>query len=173
MPVLPFTTDDAVTVLKKSQNLNSALKNFLKREIKAGDPAGRFIKDLKDLSDRTQTEPLKKYLDNSRPHFDGHLLAIGRYAHVDAVNSIVGQIVDRFAEDFNATYEIEESGGSEAQGIKVKDANKFKSIVDQAFKLIDDQQGVAGYSQSTFFKNLVLLSVFEKPVLDHIMSQAN
>lgn len=171
--MLPFTTDDAVTVLKKSQNLNSALKNFLKREVKAGDPAGRFIKDLKDLSDRTQTEPLKKYIDNSRPHFDGYLLAIGKYAHVDSVNNIVVQIVDRYADEFNATYAIEDKGDSGEQGIKVNDVTKFKSIVDQAFKLIDDQQSIAGYSESPFFKNLVLLSVFDRPVLDYIMSQAN
>jgi hypothetical protein len=162
--VLPFTSTDAVTVLKSSHNLNASIKHFLKKELKAGDPAGRFIKDLKDLSDAPKTEPLERYIEASRPAFDAHLVALGKYAHMAAVNDIVVAIVDRYAESFNATYE------TEGEKIRVTNSAKFNEIVDEALKLVATQQASMGFGESKFFKNLVLLSVFDKPVLDHILS---
>ena len=165
--MLQFTTDDAVTVLTKAANLNSALKNFLKREIKPGDPAGRVVKDLKDLSSPSHSKQLADYLGRSRPAFDGHILAIGKYAHADAVNGIVGTIIDRYAEEFNSTYETQD------ESIKVTNEKRFKQIVDEAIALIETQQSAAGFGNSKYFKSLVLLSVFDRPVLDHISSLLN
>ena len=168
--MLPFTNEDAVAVLMKAPNLNSALKNFLKREIKAGDPAGRFIKDLKSLSSSIQIKPFEDYVAQSRPAFDNHLLVIGKYAQVDQVNNIVGLIVEQYAEDFNSSYQTEELAEG-AQKIAVTDKPKFEKIVKAAVDIISKEQATAGYPDSNFFKNLVLLSVFDRPVLDHILAQ--
>lgn len=160
--MLPFTTEDATAVLKKSANLNSALKNFLKREIKAGDLGARFVKDLKDLSASAQSKLMEEYISKSRPAFESHLLAIGKYAHTDGVNDIVGAIVDRYAEEFNATYDTKDDK------IVVSNHAKFKSIVAEAMMLIDTMQQSSGFGGSTYYKNLVILSVFDKPVLEYL-----
>ena len=42
-----FETGDVVRSFRASPNLNAAIKNFLKREVRRGDAGGRFVKDFK------------------------------------------------------------------------------------------------------------------------------
>ena len=157
--MLPFTAQDTVAVLKKSGNLNAALKNFLKKELKAGDPASRFVKDLRELVDSPNTARLELYIQNSKDKFPAHLIGIGRYAHLEASGKIVETIIEKYAEDFNKTYE--EIG----ETIKVTDKKKFDEIVKQALTTIDTGAKECGFADSAYFKNIVLQSTFNPPVL--------
>ena len=163
--MLPFTTQDAVTVLKKSENLNAALKNFLKREIKNGDPAGRFVKDLRELGESSNTTRLESYIDRSRAKFELQLIAIGAHAHSQIVENIAGKVTEKYAEAFNETYTLGEDK------IEVTDKKNFDQIVKQAFELIDADLKASGSADSPYMKNSVLLAIFDKRVLDYILSK--
>lgn len=163
--MLPFTTQDAVQVLKKSGNLNASLKNFLKREVKNGDPAGRFVKDLRELSDSSDTTRLENYIERSRAKFELQLVAIGAHAHAETIEGIAGKVTEKFADTFNETYKLTDSG------VEVTDKKNFDQIVKQAFLLIDSDLKERGFGDSTYIKNSVLLTIFDKRVLDHILAK--
>ncbi|MBN8549963.1 MAG: hypothetical protein J0M12_11665 [Deltaproteobacteria bacterium] len=162
--MLPFTTQDAVSVLKKSDNLNSALKNFLKREIRNGDPAARFVKDLRELSDSSNTTRLESYIDRNRAKFELQLVAVGAHAHPNLVESIAAKVTEKYADTFNETYKLEE------EKIEVTDKKGFDQIVKQALTLIDEDLKAAGFGDSPYIKNSVMLAIFDKRVLDYILS---
>jgi len=162
--VLPFTTDDAITTLRQAENLNAALKHFLKREVRRGDPADRFVKDLKPLLLGADLTRAGGYLERKRPQFDPHLIGIGGYAHSDLVTAVAGQIVEKYADDFNATYQ---SNGST---ITVSNQAKFDEIVGAANKVIDETLVTRGLGASSFMKNVLLAAIFEQPVLRYLFA---
>ena len=166
MTLLPFTTQDAVTVLKKSENLNAALKNFLKTEIRNGDPAGRFVKDFRDLIDATDSSRLEGFLDRSRTKFETHIIGVGGYAHAELVREIVANIADKYAEEFNSTYTI--SGDK----VDVKNQKRFDEIAKEAFAIIEKELASRGFDGSVFLKNVVLVSIFDRGVLTKILERS-
>ena len=163
--MLPFTTDDAVTTLRQAENLNAALKHFLKREVRRGEPAERFVKDLRPLLLGSDPTRAGGYLERKRPQFDPHLIGIGGYAHSDLVTAVAGQVVERYADDFNATYR------SDGSTITVSDQSRFDEIVNAANKVIDETLVARGFGASSFMKNVLLAAIFEQPVLRYLFAE--
>lgn len=163
--MLEFTSEDAVNVLMKSGNLNAALKHFLKREIQNGDPAGRFVKDLRTFVDKPNTTQFKAYVDRMRGKFELQLIAIGGYAHSNLVSSIASQVVEKYADDFNKTYE------TEGETVKIKDQKGFDAIVKDVFGIIDGELKGAGLGESQFLRNSILVNIFDRPVLQKILKK--
>ena len=162
--MLAFTTADAVSVLKKSNNLNSALKNFLKREIRPGDQAARFVKELRDLIDSPNPTRMESYIESARPKFERQLVAIGSYAHSNTINVILNPIAEKYADEFNQTYTSSE------QGIKVTNQKKFDEIVKAALSQIDQGLAQNGFGDSKYLKNCAMLSIFDAGVLGYIFN---
>lgn len=162
--MLPYSTEDAVSVLSKSQNLNAALKNYLKREVPNGDPAARFVKDFRAAIDSSNTARLQSYIEKARPQYDLPLIGICGYAHMETVGQIVTVIANKFADEFNSTYDS--SGGT----LKFKNQKRFDEIMKEALRMLDSELEKRDFRNSTFMKNAVLATIFEKAVLDYALA---
>lgn len=160
-----FTTDDIVESLKRSENLNAALKHFLKREVRRGDPAERFVKDLRDVFTAKDPSRALGFIEKKRPAFDSHLVAIGGYAHGEIVMGIANAIVEKYADRFNATYTVV------GEDIEVKDTAGFDTIVGEAIALVTARLTEAGFGDSPFMQSVVLATVFDRPVLRYLLAE--
>jgi hypothetical protein len=159
-PVFSFSSEDVVGTLKKSANINSAIKNFLKRQAaQGGESSARFAKDLRDVLLSKQEAGALTFVDRNVEKFSPHLLAIGAYAHAELVDKVAGKIVTKYADDFNSTYT---SNGEE---IKVSNQTKFNSIMKNAASEIGADLEESGFADSQFLRAIVLNAIFEPPVL--------
>ncbi len=159
-----FTTEDVVGSLKRAGNINAALKNFLKREVRRGDPAERFVKDLREVMLGKDEARVHNYIEKKRPGFDSHLIAIGSYAHSEMVMNLSNQIVEKYADRFNATYE------TQTDDIAVKDKKEFDAIMQEVSSLISKNIKDAGFGESVFMQSVVFSTVFDRPVLKYLVS---
>jgi hypothetical protein len=162
--VFSFTTEDVVGSLKRAGNINAALKNFLKREVRRGDPAERFVKDLREVMVGKDETRALNYIEKKRPGFDSHLVAIGSYAHSEMVMVLANQIVEKYADRFNATYEVKD------EDIAVKDKKEFESIMKEVSGVITQTLKEAGFGDSVFMQSVIFSTVFDRPVLRYLVS---
>lgn len=162
--VFVFTAEDAVAALEKSPNLNSSLKNFLKREVRRGEPGERFVKDLRAAFEGGEARALA-FVRGAIDKFERHLVALGSYAHADLVAPLAQQILDQHADTFNDTYRM----GTEE--IEVTNRSAFDEIVAKVMATIDETLAEHGFAESFYMKNVVLVTIFEPAVLRHIISQ--
>ncbi len=159
--MLECTAEDIAQCLKKAPNINSAIKNFLKREVKKGDPAEKFAKSLRTVMSAPTEGAALKFVEESLPKFQNHLYSVACYAYYEFVSQLAGSVVEKYADDFNATFEINEEGQ-----LKYKDETKFKTISDKALEILRKGLNDAGFGGSPFMKNVTMISIFERPVID-------
>jgi len=162
--VFSFTTEDVVGSLKRAGNINSALKHFLKREVRRGDPAERFVKDLREVMLGKDDTRALSFIDKKRPGFDSHLIAIGSYAHSEMVMNLANEIVEKYADKFNATYEVQDDD------IALKDKKGFETIMKEVTEIISTNLKGAGFGESVFMRSVVFSTVFDRPVLKYLVS---
>lgn len=164
--MINFTNTDAVRCLRRSENLNGAFKNFLKREVRKGDPAARFVKDLKEIMLAADDARAEGYLAKKLPQFTPYLLGIGGYAHADTLGHLKESIINVHADRFNATFSID------GEKLKVSDEATFKQITKAVLTEIDKTLREKGFEDSAFMQGIVLASVFEPLVLARVLQQA-
>lgn len=158
--MLECSAEDIAQSLKKAPNINAAIKNFLKREVKKGDPAEKFAKSLRSAISSPGDGVALKFVEDSLPKFQNHLYSVACYAYYEFVSELAGSVVEKYADDFNATFEINEGQ------LKYKDEGKFKTISDKALEILRKGLNDAGFGGSPFMKNVTMISIFERPVID-------
>lgn len=161
--MLPTTIDEVEQSFAKAKNLNSALKNFLKREGTANPQAAAFAKDFRAVAGSGKSAAIRAFLERNYPKREIFFVGLARYAHPELVESTVGKIIDTHADAFNSTYERGEGD------ISIKDSAAFKKIVKDVEKLIDQGLASAELPSSNFMKNTLLASVFEPDVLGEVL----
>lgn len=150
--------------LRRSPNINAAVKSFLKREVKKGDGAERFIKDLRDVLLSKNEQLAAEFLERRLSQYEPYVVALGGYAHADFVTALAGRIVEKYADEFNATYQVW------GESVTVADPQRFNQIVGEVLKLVADeidQKGLPGY----FMKCVILNAIFDRPVLMKVLEQ--
>lgn len=157
--MLEYTAQDAYTVLKKSTNINAAIKNFIKREIRKGDPGEKFAKNLRNVLISKNEQTALDFIDGALPQFTNHLVTIACYAFPEFINNLVEEIVEKYADDFNATFEVTEDR------LGYKDKAKFESIAKEAIGIIREKIKAEGMGDSPFMRNVIYLSIFEPAVI--------
>ncbi len=157
--MLDYTIADAVNCLKKANNLNAAVKHFLKREVRSGDPSEKFAKELREIIERDNSEATKRFFDKHIPRFERQLFAIGGYAHWDFIGALIERIGTKHADQFNATYAVN------GESIEISDQAKFDSIAKLAISDVDHELANKGFPDSKFLKNVILSTLFEPAVL--------
>lgn len=160
-----FTYKDAIACLKRAENLNAAFKNFLKREVRRGEPAERFVKDFKDVILGREEGEVEAFLAKKLPQFTEYLVGLGGYAHSDFVRAQMERIIERYAERFNRSFTL---AGEE---ITVTDEKTFNEIVGLVQGEVEGALVEHGFAGSDFMRNIVLASLFERPVLKRILAQ--
>ncbi len=157
-----FDANDVVTSLRKAKNINSAIKNFLKKEMRAGVEGERFVKDLRDRLLSSNVERAKSFVEPQLPRYAAHLLGIGRYAFSEMVLPVSEEIVDKYADSFNASY-VKENGE-----VVIKDEKTFTAIVKATLERAEQQLTSSGIEATPFMKSLFMVGIFEEEVLKKI-----
>jgi len=163
--MLPTTVQDVQAAFGSAKNLNAALKNFLKRESRSGDQVVSFAKDFRAAVGTGRQVAVSAFIEKNYPRKEVFFLGVARYAFPELVESCVGRIIDRYAEAFNQTYERTE------QGITIKDAKTFGSIVREVHQLVKGDIQAAELPVNGFLENALLSSVFEIDVLTEVMKE--
>lgn len=158
-----YTSDDIYTAFEAAPNLNSALKNFLKREIRKGDPAEKFVKSLRKLAGSGNAAAMKAFFEKSLPVYHQHILLLAGYANADAVNAISETVIEAHAETFNETYDTSEDG------ISIKDREGFESIVGNVDTMLSNGIKEHGLPESPFMKLVLVNSIFEDQVMAEVV----
>ena len=161
--MLDTTVDEVTTALTSAKNLNSALKSFLKREGTQTPQVAVFAKEFRVVVSSGRPEPVRLFIEQNYDKRPMYFLGLARYAYADLVETIVGKIIEQYADTFNTTYERAE------QGIKVTDAKTFAVIVQSASQMIDDGLATSGAPTSNFMRNAIMASVFEPDVLTEVL----
>jgi hypothetical protein len=86
-----------------------------------------------------------------------------RYAFPELVDSCVGAIVERYADDFNSTYDRGESG------VTVTNPKRFQEVVKEVQEIIRRDVKAAELPDNNFMRSALLATVFEFDVLQEVM----
>ena len=154
-----YQASDVVETLTAAKNLNAAIKNFLKKELKPGDKGERFVKDLRDLAPFKNLVKFQSYIAAALPQFELHLLVLVRYAHGEILEKVIEQLFAKYADDFNTSYE------KTAKGINITNAAKFEQIVKSVLADIPNLLTAQQIKPNGFIRNAVLFLTFEQEVL--------
>jgi hypothetical protein len=167
--MLQYSLPEVLDFFASARNCNAAVKTFLKREIRQNPEAERFLKGFREAAQKKQPIALANFLKGytSAQHQSGvfsplveiWLLSLARYAQPELVVSISEKVIDRFADEFNTSYQT----GSEA--ITIQDAQKFERIVREAHALVRQLLEEQNVAPSGFTVNVMLASIFEPLVL--------
>ncbi len=157
------TVEEVQSAFAAAKNPNAALKSFLKKEVKSGEPIERFAKDFRTAVATGRSGSINLFVEKNYPKNEIYFLALARYAHSDFITAVVEKIFEKYAEDFNTTYEKAESG------ITVTDQAKFKSIATSVVKMIEESLAGSELPNSNFLKKATLICVFEPDVLQEVL----
>ena len=161
--MLPYTNKEIVDCFLSAKNPNSAVKTFLKKEVKKGDQAGKFAKTFRSVLTSADTQKESRvggFVEKYLPDYEMHFISIASYAHPEIVENVANEIIDQFAEEFNETYEMD------GDDLKVKDKTNFDRIGKQSLGIIDSKLTEHGFGSNAFLKNVVMVSIFDYKVLE-------
>lgn len=161
--MLEYNLNDLVQALDGAKNINAALKKFLKNEVSTDQKSSRFVKDLRTICASKVPNIKTEFLGDKLPTFEPHLLGIIRYAYAEQTAAITSQITEKYADDFNTTYEEKEDG------IVVKDPAKFNKIAKQVVAEIETGLKEKELPVSPLMKNVMLFHIFDPAVLKEVL----
>jgi hypothetical protein len=161
------TTEEVQLAFNTAKNLNAALKSFIKKEVRSGDPIERFAKDFRAAVATGRAHSVNLFIEKNYPKSEIYFLALARYAHPDFVSSVVEGVFEKYAEDFNTTYE------NLASGIRVTNTEKFATISQSVAQMIDDRLTSSGLPSGKFLKKATLHCIFEPGVLLEVFKVLN
>jgi hypothetical protein len=163
MEAIQYTSQDVCDAFASAPNLNSALKSFLKREVRRGDHTEKFIKNFRKAALTGKEASLKLFFESHLPAYQQHVLLLAGYANGEAINTIAGDIIDRYADEFNATYVEKE------KSIDITKPAEFERITKDVMVLISE--GLIGKElpDSMFMKLVVINTIFEDKVIEKLL----
>ena len=157
-----YTAAEAAAALRGSKNPNAALKNFLKHEVQGNEVLARFVKNLRTTIDSKSPQACEALFEQGIRKFDIAVLAILRCAYADTLVAIVEPVIEKYADDFNKTYEHADSA------INVKDEANFKRIVEEVLALFDQGLSAANLNPAGLMKEVLIHHLFEAEVVKEI-----
>jgi|688.fasta_scaffold290233_2 hypothetical protein len=161
--MLESSKDEVQSAFLAAKNTNAAVKTFLKREARVGDPSERFAKDFRNATSSGREESVQAFVEKHFPKYEMYFLALARYAHSEFISSTVEKIFEKFADEFNTTYE------KTSEGVTVTNSAKFNQITQEVLKIITDELSSAGLPVTNFMKKAALICIFEPDVLKEVL----
>lgn len=156
-------TSEIVEVLSAAKNLNAALKNLIKREGDSNPEVVSFAKDLRARISGSHTSNIESFVEKSLERKrQGFFLGLARYAFADVIDPVVEDVIDRFADTFNTTYERTDTG------VVVKLPEQFKEIVDEVARITDEALKAAEIPANSYSRTTMFATVFEADVLEEV-----
>jgi hypothetical protein len=157
------TVEEAQESFAAAKNLNAALKNLLKRESSATPAVASFAKDFRVAVGSGKSGPRDLFIERNFEGKQFFFMGAVRYAFPELIESTVGAIVNRFADEFNATYERQDGS------VTVTDAKRFKEIVNEVLAIVNKDLKAAELPVNAFMQVALLATVFEFDVLNEVM----
>jgi hypothetical protein len=161
--MLKSTVQEVQESFAAAKNLNSALKNLLKKESSGTPQIASFAKEFRAAAGSGKSGPRDLFIEKNYPEKELYFMGAIRYAFPELIESTVGSIIGKYADEFNATYEREEDK------ITVKDAAAFKKIVKAVHEIVKKDLTAAEVPNNPFMQNALLATVFEVDVLAEVM----
>ena len=156
------TPEDVYGALATAKNLNAALKNFLKREIQRGQALERLTKDFRAAVLTGKPAAIQAFVEKHYPKNEGYFLALARYTHAEFIGTTVDQVLEKYAEEFNTTYEKIEGG------IQVTNQPSFAAISSGVVELIEASLKNFNLPDSNYLKRSTLFCIFDTEVLPEV-----
>jgi alpha-amylase/alpha-mannosidase (GH57 family) len=158
-----ITTAEIIEVLSVAKNLNAALKNLMKREGGSNPAVAAFAKEFRSKVGVGRLAGAEGFIDKCiEKGKEGFFFGVARYAFADVIDMAVEQIIERYADEFNATYERTE------QGIGVKNSERFREIASDVSKLSVSALTTAEVPVNSYSRGVMLATVFEADVLEEV-----
>ena len=164
MVSLETNIEDVTGAFLAAKNTNAALKNFLKKEKPSDDSVVRFVKNFRNEVSGGNADKLRAFVEGNLDDHKAEFLILARYAHPEFVATTAHQIIEKYADEFNATYE------KDGSGVTIKDKSKFKTIVEKVADIVDESLKTAQLPNTNFMKYAVLLYVFEPEIQEQVLS---
>jgi len=161
--MLTPTIEEAKESFASAKNLNAALKNLLKRESSGAPAVASFAKEFRAAVSSGKGATRDLFIERNFENKQFFFLGAVRYAFPELVESTVGSIVTKYADEFNATYE--RSDGA----VKVTNAKRFKEIVGEVGEAIKKDLKANDLPVNSFMQSALLAAVFELDVLNDVM----
>ena len=156
-----ISLEEVDTAFASAKNLNAALKNFLKREAQGNRNIEQFAKEFRAAA---ATGQVSSFLGRAFPKFEIYLFAVVRYAYAEEFTRIVQKVVDKYADEFNATYSVGD------KGITVLDKLRFSAIAKEVDAIIETDLGAAGVPANAFMKRAAMQAIFDAAVLTEVLA---
>ena len=161
--MLPSSVQEVQESFAAARNLNAALKNLLKKEGAATPDIVGFAKDFRAAAASGKSVQRDLFIERHYPAKEWYFIGAIRYAFPELIESTVGGIVEKYADDFNSTYERSEDG------IVVKDAVRFEKIVKEVSGIVKADLKAAEVPANNFMQNAVLAAIFEFDVFQEVI----
>ena len=161
--MLKSTVKDAQDAFAAARNLNAALKNLLKKESSNTPQIAAFAKDFRSAVMSGKSAPRDLFIERNYPAKEFYFLGAVRYACPEIVENTVGSNVNKYADDFNQTYERSDDG------VKVVNTSRFAEIVKDVHLMVKNDLNAAELPVNNFMQNAILATVFEFDVLSEVM----
>jgi hypothetical protein len=159
-----ITVEEIKESFAAARNLNAALKNLLKKESRATPAVASFAKEFRAAASSGKSAPSDLFIERNFEAKQFFFVGAARYAFPELVESTVGSIVSKYADDFNATYERQDDGS-----VNVTNSKRFKEIVQEVLTIIRKDLKAAELPDNNFMQTALLATVFELDVLNEVM----
>jgi vacuolar-type H+-ATPase subunit E/Vma4 len=151
--------DEILETFKAIENLNSTLKQVLKKESKKGSALEKFIKTMRKITDlRQHEEQLNAFLSKYGLANIGPCAVIARYAFNSSVEEIGNKIVENYGDQFNETYT------SDGENITVSNQSTFESILKKVKEEILQNLNAKNLPNNSFIHFILYDSIFDPAV---------
>ncbi len=161
------SSQEVIDAFSRAKNLNAALKGFLKREGRAGAALVSFAKSFRQAVATGRPAALQNYITQHFPAQEGFFMGVLRYAFPQQCEELLGGVIERYADEFNATYAKSEAG------VTVTNPQRFGEIVRAVLASFDAGLQQAELPNSNFMRNALLAMVFEPDVLREVFAVLN
>lgn len=161
--MLKSTVQEVKDAFAAAKNLNAALKNLLKKESSGTPQIAVFAKEFRAAAGSGKSGPRDLFIEKNYPERELYFMGAIRYAFPELIESTVGSIITKYADDFNETYERNDDV------VKVTNAAGFKKIVKEVHEIVKKDLTAAEVPNNTFMQNALLATVFEVDVLAEVM----
>jgi hypothetical protein len=157
--MLETNSIEVVQALGAAKNLNAALKSFLKKQGSSAKAMEPFVKELRSVVQTAKNEILTTFVEKNLQRKEQYFVALVPFAFPEAVNGIVEQVISKYADGFNSTYQKGEDG------VEITDHEKFAEIVSIVMSEIDSGLTAGGLAPSNFLRNALVATIFEPDLL--------
>lgn len=164
--MLPYSAQDVLDTMHSCENINAAMKSFLKREVRKGDTLEKFTKNFRSILLSNSTDRQVQFIEKHLPQYEPAFFALARYALFETVDKITSRVIEKHAEAFNATFD------SDGETIDVTNRPEFERIAAEAIAMFrSDLQG-ADVPDSNFMLLVLITSLFDQAVVPEVVPLA-